>query len=118
VDQEPRAAIPTPIVSTTNVPTKFCMMIPRQRRASAKFRLFREIAFRSKITLRSHEQHQSPIPMGDADIGLYQSWSVVDSSPTIADIRPLLRSSVTHFGFLLRQESSTASSTSEIAANG
>ena len=34
--RNPKAAMPTPMLSTTNVPTKFCMMVRRQRRAIAR----------------------------------------------------------------------------------
>jgi hypothetical protein len=32
--RNPKAAKPTPMLSTTSVPTKFCMIVRRQRRAN------------------------------------------------------------------------------------
>ncbi len=113
----PKAAIPTPMLSTTSVPTKFCMMIPRQRRATRKVSTNLERSFPIKITSAALAGDVSSRSHGDSNIGLHQGGSVVDSVTDHGDIAPFAAQLGHPLCFLLRQQSSHRFVDSEIAAN-
>jgi hypothetical protein len=99
--RNPKAAKPTPMLSTTSVPTEFCMIVRRRRRAIESFDKLRKIianendvcAFARDVRAGTHRYSYS---------GLHESWGVIDSVTYHNDVVLRFGESANEFQLVLR----------------
>ena len=86
--RNPNAARPTPMLSTTNVPTKFCMIVLRQRRAVRRVSTSFDRSLPMSTTSALSRATSVPDPMATPTDACINAGASFTPSPTITTLWP------------------------------
>ncbi len=83
VFRNPNAAKPTPMLSTTSVPTKFCMIVRRQRRAIERVSTSFERSLPMRTTFALSRATSVPAPIATPTVAFIRAGASLTPSPTM-----------------------------------
>ena len=109
--RNPKAASPTPILSTTSVPIKFCMIVRRQRRAACRVSTSFDRSLPIKTTSALSRATSVPEPIATPTDACISAGASFTPSPTMATLWPCSVSLFTYSNLSSGRSSEAISST-------
>jgi len=94
--RNPKAARPTPMLSTTRVPTKFCIIVRRHRLAIKRVSTSLERSLPMSTTLALSRATSVPVPIAIPAVAFMRAGASLTPSPTIATLRRAVMSALTN----------------------